>query len=174
MSLIKKVFGHIQNNVWGYISGGSSIASPLVKSVISSAVDEIVLAFDGTLKSYNIASGVRVSAMVGGLYLTGTIAYNVVQAARGRKSWRRAGKNCLEEIAAVSTGAVFGIVTATLLAPLTGGISLICGGFASVAANLETRALAKKYTGRVFNIPEDEWLEKAYATLDKNQLVENN
>lgn len=174
LSLIKKVFGHIENNVWGYISGGSSITSPLVKSVISSAVDEIVLAFDGTLKSYNIASGVRAAAMVGGLYLSGTIAYNVVQAARGRKSWRRAGKHCLEEIAAVGSGVVFGIVTSALLAPLTGGISLICGGFVSIAANFGTRELAKKYTGRVFNIPEDEWLEKAYATLDKNQLVENN
>lgn len=51
LKLIKKVWGHVQENVWGYLSasGGSALGS----AVISSAVDEMVMAFDGTMQSYN-------------------------------------------------------------------------------------------------------------------------
>lgn len=112
--------------------------------------------------------------MVSGLYLCGSIAYNVFQAARGRRSWKRVGKNLTEEVASVSAGAIAGIAVTALLVPLTGGISLICGALIGISANLSTRVLAKRYTGRLFGIPEDEMLEKAYATLNKPMLVANN
>lgn len=172
MQLIKKIWGHVQNNKWGYISsaGGSTVG----KAVISSAVDEIALAFQGTIQPYNIATGVRCTAMVSGLYLAGTIGYNVYEAARGRRSWRRVGKNVTEEVASVTAGALAGIGISALLAPFTGGISLICGALVGIAANIGVRCLSKSYTGRIFNIPEDEMLEKAFATLGTNQSIDNN
>lgn len=73
LQLIEKVWGHVRDNVWGYISAASG--SAVGKVVISSVVDEMVLAFEETIQPYNIASGVRCTVMVGGLYLFGTIGY---------------------------------------------------------------------------------------------------
>lgn len=168
MQLIKKVWGHLEDNVVGYLSG-----SPVVKAVASSVVDEIALACQGTIQPYNIAAGVRGTAMFSSLYLCGTIGYNVYQVVRCGRSWKRAAKNITEETVAVVSGAVAGITISAILAPFTAGISLICGALFGLGANLAIRPLTKKYTGPLFNIPEDEMLEKAYATLDTDQLTEN-
>lgn len=177
-SLLVKFVNYCKDTGVALFTGGGAVAT-FGKSVLSSAMDEVALTFSGTVQTYSLASATRASAGASGLYLAGVLGYNVYQVARGRRTWRRAGKNLTEETAATFAGAGVGLAVAGLFAPFTAGLSLFFGAVAGIAASLFTRSQVKKYTGRWFNIPEDEVLEKAYNVhnseeIEVNQRVSDN